>query len=143
MPACLLRRHLDNDGQSGTAQANHPGTSIEGIVSAGVSLVQRFHVNARYRGGHPRAYFPGMTHSYMASQQQWSAAAATAANTSLTSFLASIVGFITGTTNVGQQVAVSYHQNKALRPVPLVLPVISWTVNTSIGSQRRRLHQGQ
>jgi hypothetical protein len=140
-------------GQQAEVVAGKAGTDISGAISQQSATVMAFEVNARYRGGHPRAYFPPMTTRVMQDGLHWTAAGASAFNSAIETFLSSIVGFASGATNVLQQVAISYYQGHTWSPPdhlgnyhkiptrrspPLVLPVTSWVTRTVIGNQRRR-----
>jgi hypothetical protein len=96
------------------------------------------HVNARYRGGHPRIYFPGAGDNHNNDGLHWVASYVSGFNSAMITFLASLNGFSSGATTFGQQCVVSYYHDKALRPIPLVLDVTSWTTNNGLASQRRR-----
>src|ERR1700758_2428518 len=90
-----------NDGQQGAAPSTHVGTGTGTMMPASGCFVLHLGVNARYRGGHPRIYFPGFQQSAMQDAQTWVAGTVSAATTSLTTFLASLVGFSSGSTAVG------------------------------------------
>jgi hypothetical protein len=134
-----------NDGQQGSAASTQAGTGGIPPEAASASFVVHLLVNARYRGGHPRVYFPPLGNSYLQDSQTWQAAAVTPVFSALDTWLNALPGFSSGGCVVGLQCAVSYY-NKAvnptpphLRPSPLVLDVTSRTPRAKIGSQRRRL----
>jgi hypothetical protein len=134
-----------NDGQQGSAASTQAGTGGIPPEAASASFVLHLLVNARYRGGHPRVYFPPLGNSYLQDSQTWQAAAVTPVFSALDTWLNALPGFSAGGCVVGLQCAVSYY-NKAvnptpphLRPSPLVLDITSRTPRPKIGSQRRRL----
>jgi hypothetical protein len=134
-----------NTGQQGLTTGSHPGTTpANTIMPASAALLMSFKVNARYRGGHPRAYFPAMGHDSQATTKTWQATNVSTAETALISWLNSLNGFSAGSSQVGQQVAVSYYKGRdaqgkpIVRAVPVVLPIISWKCSANIASQRRR-----
>lgn len=134
-----------NDGAQGSWTGSHPGTDIQAFVPAGSAILMSLHVAARYRGGHPRVYWPPGTSGSMASTTAWSTTFISSAQTALSAFLNNLQNFTAGGTVTGSQYAISYYKGKdangkpAVRPTPLPLAVTSRTVQTQIASMRPRL----
>jgi hypothetical protein len=128
------------------------GSAGSPAVPAGAAFVLRFRILRRYRGGHPRMYYPGIPASFVSTSQTWSG-----------SGLALVVGALQGSITDGinaqpaavgvtQHVNVSYFQGfhnvtfpsgrirpvPTLRAVPLVDVITGYVGNPNIGSQRRR-----
>lgn len=111
------------------------GTPLPSQVALGVSWV----IQRRYRGGHPRTYFPGVEEGWLATgtinfvsaakQTAWGAAAA--------SFRADVsaAGGLT-TPILG---SVSYFSANARRVTPIFDPFITEEVHPRLDTQRRRL----
>jgi hypothetical protein len=140
--------------QNVTSQAR-VGTLAGTAMSAGIALIIKFKVNRRYRGGHPRFYLPGRVIADLASSTSWNAGVLTAVSTAWAAFIAGCVlgppaslgtmahvnvSYFTGFTNrtfpSGRTRAVPN-----LRVTPLQDPIVSYSVNGLIGSQRRRNQQ--
>jgi hypothetical protein len=128
-----------NTGQQGTSSPGQAGTDIRTVMPASACVVQSHKVNARYRGGHPRTYWPPGVTAQMQDTQHWIASWVAGANTTLNTWLASVVSQTFGGTTIGNLCAVSYYHDKVLRPTPLVLDVVASSTLTRIGQQRKRL----
>lgn len=129
-----------NSGQQGSATFTKSGSGGASIVPASACVLQQLHINARYRGGHPRSYWPGFIPTLMADSQHWATTNLNTYNQEAQKVQIAPVGQTYGTMTVQAQCVVSYYHNKALRPTPLVLDVVSRTMtNALIASQRGRL----
>lgn len=147
------------DLASSTAPVGAIGTSVTGTrsgtrISASSCAIVRFHIGRRYRGGHPRAYLAAGTTSDLTTEQQWSAAFTAAVGSAWATF----IGHVAARVNTAYGISVSRHMNVSyyhgftnvtypsgrtyprptLRVTPVVDPVLSYTVNPHVGSQRRR-----
>jgi hypothetical protein len=98
-----------------------------------------YQVALRYRGGHPRTYFPGMPATAMSNAQNWLGTSVTNATTAWKNWLQSISGFTAGSTSVASQCMVSYVHGGNPRVTPAVYPLASWNGKPGIATQRRRL----
>lgn len=132
---------------------NRQGTRAGTYIPAAAALVSSYKIGRRYRGGHPRGYWPfGMTGDVTA-PTEWSGAFTAACLTGLNALVASAVGG--GWTGAGtiSHVNVSYYQGftvvvnpttgrarnvPTLRVTPVVDQVTGIQIQTSIGTQRRR-----
>jgi hypothetical protein len=129
------------------------GTRAGAILPAQICVVQSYIVARRYRGGHPRGYWPLGTQPDMLTPSQWSSTAITAFDNGLDAFFTAI--FAAGWAGAGtlSHVNVSYYSGftvvtnpithrarnvPTLRVTPLVDPITSTTTRQSIGTQRRR-----
>lgn len=129
-----------------------PGTAAGAINSAGVAAVIKFKVSRRYRGGHPRFYFPGTNNSQLANASIWSAGFLSSLSSAWLAFIAACE--VAPPANIGilVHVNVSYFQGftnlviagrrarsvPTQRPVPITDGVVSYSVNPNTASQRRR-----
>lgn len=126
-------------GYQGAWSGNKPGTDPSAPASIATNCtLMNLHVQARYRGGHPRIYWPGMGENHALNGSQWQAASVSQFNSAFQTWLGAVNGHVQGTTTVGAQCVVSYYRNHAVRPTPVVLNVNTWTTNPGIASQRRR-----
>jgi hypothetical protein len=152
LTACTVTDLANTDGAVGVAQASHPGTDIRAPVPENTCTLMSLKINARYRGGHPRIYFPPMTTGVAQDSKSWTATAATNFNNTMLNMLNSLPGYATGPVTVGQQVALSYvkghtwqqdqHGNwkrmPTYRSTPLPIVISSWVTSQKMATQRRR-----
>jgi hypothetical protein len=123
---------------SAVVTVSHPGTRVGQGFTAQVALVSSWHANIRYRGGHPRNYWPGGVVTDLSDPSLWSPASRAAFASAFEAFRAGINGTpVAGGTAV--LVLVSYRTAHAVRPTPLVTNITSVTVHPRLDSQRRRL----
>lgn len=132
---------------------NHTGTRTGGDLPGQVCSVTSYEVARRYRGGHPRGYWPFGSPTDLSTEVAWTSAFTTAVNTGLAALIASCVGG--GWTGAGtiSQVNVSYYAGftvvtnpitgrarnvPTLRVAPVVDAVTALKTQSSIGTQRRR-----
>ena len=123
----------------GGGQLTSPGITAETAVLVNMKVARR------YKGGHPRVYFPAGASTDISAPQAWSAAFTGTFQTAFQTFLTSVQGASGGPSITGL-VNVSYYSGKSSvtgkpvpRPTPLVEPIVSWSVNPIPGSQRRRM----
>lgn len=131
------------DGTAGT---------LTGGLAAGTAMVISSEIARRYRGGHPRAYWPMGSEAKLGSAQTWDPTFVADVVTAYTGFVgACLTGWPSGITPV-DFVNVSYfhgftnhtYPSGRTRSIPTVRgavvidPVTSWFVRQSVGSQRRR-----
>jgi hypothetical protein len=127
------------DGQQALVQIDKAGTKTGQSTSAASCYMMGLKINQRYRGGHPRTYFPGGVVTDMADTQHWATASANAFLTAFGTWMQGISGLQVGSTLVGNQCVVSRFRHKVLLDPPVVYDVISRTALTRIASQRKRL----
>lgn len=128
-------------GQQGLHAGNTPGSAGGFPSAASACVLQQLKVNARYRGGHPRTYWPGLDGANVADAQTWSLSSVQLLQPALMTWAKALAGQSAGGTQVTKQVIVSYYHNNALRTTPLVMDVVGWTVIGKIASQRKRLRK--
>lgn len=125
------------------------GTSI----GAGVAMVTSYEIARRYRGGHPRGYWPWGGTGDLSGNNAWSSSFLTTCTTAITSFYTAVLA--AGWTGAGTltHVNVSYYEGfsvvtnpitgrarnvPTLRTAPVTDNVTSVVCRSSLGSQRRR-----
>jgi hypothetical protein len=132
---------------------SHTGTRAGGDLPGQICSVTSYEIARRYRGGHPRGYWPFGSPTDLQTEVQWTNAFITAVNTALNALVASCVGG--GWTGAGTitQCNVSYYSGftvvvspttgrarnvPTLRVSPTIDTVTALKTQTSIGTQRRR-----
>ena len=136
---CIVTDLGGATGAQGSSSAGFSGTHSGFQLPNNVALAASWHIGRRYRGGHPRTYFPGQTQSDLQDTMHWSA------NT-LSNWTLAAQGFVTGVVGLGSTVpyplnlvCVHYVMHKVPQTPPLVDVITSATVHPRIDSQRRRL----
>jgi hypothetical protein len=126
-------------GAEAVVPTTKPGTAVGNQQGAQVAFVLKLHVAHRYRGGHPRAYFPGGPDDQRQDSQNWTAGYVTNAANYWGAFLGAPVNQTYGQTSITNQVAISYYSGHQLRPTPLIMPIVTRSGLARLGTQRRRL----
>jgi hypothetical protein len=75
----------------------------------------------------------------LATSGQWLGAFVSQVANHWIDFYTAFVGQVGGGATIEEFVAVSYYLNKALRTTPLVMPIVTATARTQLGTQRRRV----
>jgi hypothetical protein len=129
------------------------GTRGSAVIGASSCLVSSYQIARRYRGGHPRGYWPFGIQTDLSDRNTWKGTFTTAALTGLNAFFAAVVAGGWGAAGTLTHVNVAYYQGFTvitnpitgrarnvpnLRGTPLVDTVLAITPRASVGSQRRR-----
>lgn len=128
------------------------GTNANPIGPASLALIVKFKINRRYRGGHPRFYEMGVPPVNLATAQTWTAGTISSAATNFAAFIAACVLAPPASIGTLTHSNVSYfsgftnktfpsgrvHPVPTVRVTPVVDPIVSYSVNGKVGSQRRR-----
>lgn len=140
-------------GAVGDSPGADHGTRAGSALPADVCAVVSCHIGRRYRGGHPRKYLAAGVLADTATINTWAGAFVTALEADYAAYAAltasSIVTILGGTS---EEVNVSYYEgsDNVLYPsgryhaiprrrlVPVVDPILTYTVNPKLASQRRR-----
>ena len=134
-------------GGSATVTPTAVGVRTGDFAPASACVVCSWEINRRYRGGHPRTYFPfGTAGTYESgSAKLWDTGFIAACQTAIGTFKSAIEGTSTAGTDFTTLVSVSYY-DRVINPVapyrrttPVVDPVVALTVKQRICTQRRRL----
>jgi|SRR5580704_9795255 hypothetical protein len=126
-------------GASGEFADGSSGTIDEEGVGAQMCIMVNYGIARRYRGGHPRTYYPGLSNTYLESPQAWSPAGVAGLSAAAGDLQAALGSASSGSTNLTEQVCVSYATANAPRVDPLVETITDYVVNGAIKTQRRRL----
>ena len=161
-PGCstglLLESILCEDLSSPTSAVGNAAIGVNGTragaqLPAGVAFVVSYEIARRYRGGHPRGYWPIGTQSDIYTPQQWTAGLVSAMNTDFPAFFTAVQGAGWAAAGTLAQVNVSYYsgftvytnpitgraRNRPnLRVTPVQDVVTGYIARANIGSQRRR-----
>lgn len=115
------------------------GTRSGTILPASAAMLETDHISRRYRGGHPRKYWPFGVGADLTDPRTWSSSIHADA-------LAWRAGFTTGYQAISRagcaiskHVNVSYLTGGARRTVPVVDDIVSAALSQALCSQRRRL----
>ena len=145
-----------NTGAEGTATAVHAGTRTGTELPVDVAVLVNGQISRRYRGGKPRTYVPGGVAADTTDGRHWTGAFQSGFLTAWQSFTNALdgssgiagglspynVSFYEGFTVVTDPVTHRARNLPTLRSSPQLDPVIGYSINPIIGSQRRRLRAG-
>lgn len=141
---------IDLSSSTGASQSETltvTGTRTGDFAPSSAAVVASWTIDRRYRGGHPRSYFPfGTAGTYeAASSKFWDSGFITDVSTKLGIWVLAITGVTIGATVFEGLVNVSY-VDKNLNPTPpyrrttpVVDPIVAYQVRQRICTQRRRL----
>lgn len=117
-----------------TSTGSRAGTIMNAATACCVSWI----INSRYRGGHPRTYFPFGVAGDTGSTRTWSSAFQTTVNNAANAFRTALNAItISGTTY--KMIALSYKHNNEMRDQPVPYTINSNVTHGRIDTQRRRL----
>lgn len=122
----------------GSATIGSAGNRAGGTLTGETAALINLKVARRYKGGHPRIYWPAGVATDLSTPQAWSGAFSGTFQTAWTTYLASITG-ATGGPSLTTQKNVSFYTAHAPRATPLVEDIVAWSVNPKPASQRRRM----
>lgn len=132
------------DAAFGSAIVSHSGLLTGTPLPASVAVCVSWKVNYRWRGGHPRSYFPAGTTASTTNQRTWTALAVqnfeTAVNGWFGAMNAATSGAVSGrlTCLRRYQTLVAGQPPTEITP-PLPLDFVAFDVDSRIDTQRRRL----
>lgn len=137
----------------GEAIVSHPGTRVGGTLPASAAVLESSQILRRYRGGHPRVYWPFGTADDQTDAQTWSTGFVAACLTALNAHQADWFGSAPVDLGSVNRVNVSYYQGftphvgvtgryrnvSNPRATPIVDAVVAEIVRQGIAQVRRRL----
>lgn len=133
---------------------SNAGNRSGGLVPSSACVVTSYEIARRYRGGHPRGYWPFGTDTDVSTELVWAAGLLTSVNTDLPAFIAAAAAAVWSGGGTISQVNVSYYHGFTVVTDPVtgrarnkptlrtsVTPdaVTSIVARASIGTQRRRI----
>lgn len=137
--ACRVTDLTTSTGAEGTSAFNSAGTSAFEALPAGCCMLVDHTISRRYRGGHPRTYYPPMSvHDYLP-VSTWQAEAVTLMGTAVAAFAAEASSFSESGCAGVYVVNVSYMSGGSPRVTPVVDQITGSVVSGIVRSQRRRL----
>jgi hypothetical protein len=138
----------------GEAIVSHAGSRVGGILPASTAALESSEILRRYRGGHPRVYWPFGTQDDLADAQTWVAGSVTAFLNGLNSHQADWFGSAPVDLGSVNRVNVSYYKGfmvhtgvtgrarnvSTVNPLgPIVDAVVGEVVRVGVAQIRRRL----
>lgn len=144
-------------GFVGVSGASAAGTRVGPYLPAGNAMVVNYIINRHYRGGKPRAYFPGGVQTDLATPQTWTAAYVTLWNSNYGTFMATLLSYAGDSITKQAHVNVGYYsgvnppitlpsgrvkQSSKQLATPHVDVVTNHLASPKMGTQRRRLISG-
>ena len=137
---------------AGDGTATVPGTLSGSTLQAGTSLVAHYDISRRYRGGHPKSFWPLGDEDQLGTIADWNSTFVSNVSAALAAFETAALLISSGTTSLAHQVNVSYFHGSTpftlpggrvrniptLRTTPLVDQITFGFAAPYIGSQRRR-----
>lgn len=136
---CTVQDLNTSSGFSGIGGSTTAGTRTGGALSGGTCVVMNHAIARRYRGGKPRSYCPFGTTAELQSLGTWTSSFLTTVNSDWSAFITACKAATVSGITITNFVNVSYHNNKALRPTPVIDPILASSPRLRLGSQRRRL----
>lgn len=126
-------------GSVGTSSGTGAGTASSDACPANCCVLVDHTIARRYRGGHPRSYYPPPAQNGLLTPSTWQGSIVTdfAALEAAYALVAST--YLAGTTQLVYNVNVSYVTGGAPRVVPVVDQITGSVVSGIIRTQRRRL----
>ncbi len=128
-------------GAQGLDSPNIAGTNADMGTAANAAVLVNYPSSIRYRGGHPRSYWPAPCYGELTDDTHWTAGFITAVGTFTAAVQNDYSTLTVSSTNLTGMCAVSYYTAKALRATPYVMAISNgaYTVVSRIASQRRRI----
>lgn len=139
---------------TGVSASHHAGTAVDQGLPANSAVLINLSIARRYRGGKPRRYLALGTIGDLATPQTWVAGSVTNWLAAFDAFIADCLTLTVAGCNLSQHVNVSYYESftAVTNPItgrtkdvpklrvggPVVDAIVGASVNTKVGSQRRR-----
>ena len=139
----------------GTAACDITGVRDPPTLPASIAAVANYTIDRRYRGGHPKGFWPFGNSGDLQTAQSWTESALTSWLTAVQAFFAAVQGVSAGGSTLESHAVVSYYlgNHVVISPTtgrarnvptlraggPVVYDVLSTAIAPRVGSQRRRL----
>jgi len=115
------------------------GTYEGGELPAQAAVLVNYQILRRYRGGHPRTYYPPPNQSLLSGPSEWGSTILTELNGQVESLFEYLSTTTVDATELTGQVCVSYMDARVPRVDPLVEPIVGYVVSPIMATQRRRI----
>lgn len=141
-------------GAEGDWLGEHAGANTEAPNAADVAQVISYEISRRYRGGHPRGYWPLGSALSLSTPQRWNPTYLASIQSNVETLFAHIgtlawsgggtlqhvnVSYFSGFTVVTNPTTGRARNMPTLRATPLVDAVTAYVARAHVGTQRRRL----
>ena len=128
-------------GATYIAEYGIAGTLGDDVFSAQAAVLVSWLVNRRWRGGHPRTYFPNGGYGALSAgtTNMWDTAFLNNQAATCETYLTKVSEYADSTMGACNPVNLSYWNAKALRPVPITDLIVGLYARPRICTQRRRL----
>lgn len=136
--ACRVTDLATDTGAEGSVAPASVGGDATGDTPAGCALLVNHTIGRRYRGGHPRTYYPGLGLAAIASVASWEAAALTAFTAAEAAYALAASTFSESGCDGVYNVNVSYISDHAARVDPVIDQITGSIASGIIRTQRRR-----
>lgn len=152
----LLQDLSSNTGNSAQTTINQAGSRAGTANDVALSAILNHSIGRRYRGGHPKTFWPWGVEADLATNNSWSGTFQANAVTHWNAFQAAVIGATSGGTTITNLVSVSYYNGftvvtnpithrarnvPTLRGTPVVDVVTNTQCNLIPGIQRRRIQR--
>jgi hypothetical protein len=129
------------------------GTASGATLPAQICTVISYRIARRYRGGHPRGYWPFGAQTGLVDAGHWTSGYASAVDTQIAAFFTAVqaagwagagtlshvsLSYFSGFTVITSPTTGRARNVPTVRSSPLIDPVVTLKTQTSIGTQRRR-----
>lgn len=136
-----------------SSEVSHTGDLSADPLPAGTAFVVSYEIARRYRGGHPRGYWPLGDASYLSGNMTFTSGNVTTMLEAVTNYLSASYTGSSGSTTLEGQKAVAFYQGftvvtnpitgrarnvPTLLDTPVVYPITAWIGRSYVASQRRR-----
>lgn len=138
---CVVTDLSSDTGAEGQDLTDWYGVINTDIVGCQVAACVRWPISLRYRGGHPKTFFPSLPSSSSADGSNWTSIAAEDWSNRVNSWVDSMTGDTSGSTSIQAHCMVSYFTGGAMRTTPISIALGAGICDTRMGSMRRRRNQ--
>jgi len=114
------------------------GTGGSNIGAAQNCVLVSHKIARRYRGGHPRTYFPSPSSINLQDPQHWTTTLITTFQTKYNAFVTGVIGTVVTGNTIDNHVSVSFRSGGGPRAIPVVDVISSSVAEVQVATQRRR-----
>lgn len=124
----------------GAWAGSYPGSWGSGFSAAQVAVLQKDTIARRYRGGHPRHYWPSPPSGAMADPTHLTPTFVSNYTGALAAFLGHVTTAAIGFWGAGSVYSVpTYYSGGVLRPSPFLQTIVGSSIEVMLATQRRRV----
>jgi len=124
----------------GAWAGSEPGSGFTTIAPANVCVLQKDVIARRYRGGHPRHYWPAPTTAALSDPTHLTTTAQSYWTNAVENFLADIGTEAGSLWGAGSAYSVpTYYSGGVLRPSPFLQTIVGFSIENMLATQRRRI----